>query len=141
MNSQAHGQSQEGTTVTVRGIEDEQDIHSHADGGEAFSGTSARAGSQRLGLDREVSAAGAGDFDPFGGVIDQLIDDATKQLVKSQECIVWYRSEAEEYQQKLNNLIKLKEQQQQQQQLMQQQQQQQAAAAESSNHNGENLGE
>jgi phage shock protein A len=40
----------------------------------------------------------------IGGILDQLIDDAEKQLVKSRECIVWYREEAKEYEQKLNNL-------------------------------------
>jgi phage shock protein A len=67
----------------------------------------------------------------IGGILDQLIDDAEKQLVKSRECIVWYREEAKEYEQKLNNLRKLKE----------LQQQQITAAAESSNDSGENLAE
>ncbi|MEG5018275.1 MULTISPECIES: hypothetical protein [unclassified Microcoleus] len=137
--NQEHGQSKESTTVAVRGIENEQDIYVDTDGGEALSGVSTRFGGEWLGLDREASAAGIGDFDPFGGVIDQLIDDARKQLVKSQECIVWYRSEADEYKQKLDNLIKLKELQQQQQQLMRQQQQLLGTTEQthSSNQNGE----
>ena len=42
-------------------------------------------------------------------MLDQLIDDAEKQLVKSHECIVWYREEVKEYEQKLNNFRKLKQ--------------------------------
>ena len=124
--NQEHGQSQEGEAIGVRRIEDKQDVYPHTDGGEAFSGASRRFGGQRLGFDRENSAAGAGDFNPFGGVIDQLIDDAKKQLVKSQECIIWYREEAKEYQDKLENLTKLKELQQQQFQQMKELQQQEA---------------
>ncbi|MEG4329981.1 hypothetical protein, partial [Microcoleus sp. herbarium5] len=63
-----------------------------------------------------------------GGMLDQLIDDAEKQLVKSRECIVWYREEEKEYEQKLNNFRRLK-------QLHEQQMA--AAEAEVSNHNGE----
>ena len=154
MNHQEHGQKSE--TLTVRGIEDEQDIHDHADSGEALSGVSARVGSQLLGLDREDSAARSGDFQPFGGVLDQLIEDTRKQLIKSNECIVWYREEVKEYEEKLKNLTKLKELQEeqyqemrrqqeillqqqeillQQQQSMQQQLMQQQQQTESSNHN------
>ncbi|MEG4147899.1 hypothetical protein [Microcoleus sp. Pol12B5] len=140
MNHQEHGQSQEGATVGVRGIEDEQDVYAHADGGQTLSGVGARFGSKSLTLDREVSSAGVGDFNPFGGVIDQLIDDAKKQLVKSQECIVWYREEVKEYQQKLDNLVKLKELQEEQQRQMRQQQLQQQQV-ESSNNGGETLAE
>lgn len=116
--NQEHGQSQKGKTVGIRGSEGGQSVHPYTDGSEALSGASARVGGQLLTLDREDSAARVGNFDPFGGVIDQLIDDARKQLVKSQECIVWYREEAKEYQQKLDNLVKLKELQQQQQEEM-----------------------
>ena len=123
MNHQEHGQSQEGEAVRVRGSEEKHDVYSYTHGSEALSGVSGGVGCQFLTLDREDSAARIGDLDPFGGVIDQLIDDARKQLVKSQECIVWYRAEAQEYEEKLNNLIKLKELQQQQQQRQQQQQQ------------------
>ncbi|EGK83474.1 hypothetical protein D0A34_09670 [Microcoleus vaginatus PCC 9802] len=144
MNHQEHGQSQEGSTVGVWRTEEKQDVYSHADGGEALSGVGARVGGQSLTLDREIGTEGIGDFDPFGGVIDQLIDDARKQWVKSQECIVWYRSEAEEYKQKLDNLIKLKELQQQQQQEMrrwQEAQRQQQQTQSSTTNGGENLAE
>lgn len=122
--NQEHGQSQEGEAIGIRGIEDKQDVYPHTDCGEALSGVSGRTGSQRLGLNRKDSPTGVGDFNPFGGVIDQLIDDAKKQLVKSQECIIWYREEAKEYQNKLENLTKLKELQQQQHQQMKELQQQ-----------------
>ncbi|MEG4121906.1 hypothetical protein QUA43_31155 [Microcoleus sp. N9_B4] len=123
MNSQEHGQIQEGETLRVRGTEEEHDVHSHADSGEALSANSGGFRTQLLGLNREDSAAGGGNFNPFGGILDQLIDDARKQLIKSNECIVWYKEEVKEYQEKLNNLIKLKELQEQQYQEMQQQQQ------------------
>lgn len=116
--NQEHGQGQKGETVGIRRSEGGQSIYPHADSSEALSGVGGRTGGQLLTLDREDSAAGAGNFDPFGGVIDQLIDDAKKQLVKSQECIIWYREESKEYQQKLDNLVKLKELQQQQRQQM-----------------------
>ena len=58
---------------------------------------------------REGSSERNYSNDPIGGILDQLIDDAQKQLVKSQECIVWYQSEAKEVQDKLQNLKKLRE--------------------------------
>ena len=116
--NQEHGQGQKSEAVGVRGSEGHESIRPYTHGSEAISGVSGGLGGQSVTINREDSKEGARDFDPFGGVIDQLIDDARKQLVKSQECIVWYREEAKEYQEKLNNLIKLKELQQQQQQQM-----------------------
>lgn len=142
--NQEHGQSQEGSAVRVWGTEEKQDVYAYTNGGEALSGVGARVGGESLTFNREASKEGIGNFNPFGGVIDQLIDDAKKQLVKSQECIVWYREEVKEYQQKLDNLIKLKELQEQQYQEMQRQQQiQQRQQPESSNdsNGGENLAE
>ncbi|MEG4572659.1 hypothetical protein QUA56_08135 [Microcoleus sp. N3A4] len=141
--NQEHGQSQKSEAVGVRGSEGDKSLRAYAHRSEALSGVSAGVGSQSLTLDREVGSTGARDFDPFGGVIDQLIADAKKQLVKSQECIVWYREEAKEYQEKLSNLEKLKElQQQQRQQMRELQEMQQQQQAESSNQNGgENLAE
>ncbi|MEG4842481.1 hypothetical protein [Microcoleus sp. B9-D4] len=160
MNQGQDEQSQESTTVGVRGGEGGQSFHPHADGSTAFEGAGARLGAQLLELDRENSAARAGNFNPFGGVLDQLIDDARKQLIKSNECIVWYREEVKEYEEKLNNLIKLKELQEQQyqemrrqqemllqqqqlmqQQLMQQQLMQQQQTESSKQNGGENLAE
>jgi len=134
--NQEHGQGQKSEAVGVRGSEGHESIRPYTHGSEALSGVSGGLGGQSVTINREDSKEGARDFDPFGGVIDQLIDDARKQLVKSQECIVWYREEAKEYQEKLNNLIKLKELQQQQQQQMRELQ-----AKSSSNHSEENLAE
>ena len=121
MNHQEHGQIQKSETLTVRGTENEQDFHYHADSGQAVSADSGRLRSEFVGLNREDSATGGRDFNPFGGILDQLIDDAKKQLIKSRECIVWYREEEKEYQEKVNNLIKLKELQEQQYQEMRRQ--------------------
>ncbi|MEG4360209.1 MULTISPECIES: hypothetical protein [unclassified Microcoleus] len=62
-----------------------------------------------LELHRENCSEGNYGNDPLGGILDQLIEDAQKQLVKSQECIVWYQSEAKEVRDKLENLRKLRE--------------------------------
>jgi hypothetical protein len=113
--NQEHGQGQEGETVGIRGTENKQNVYSDTDRGKAVTGASAGAGDESITPDRENSQEGAGNLDTFGGVIDQLIEDARKQMVKSQECIVWYREEVKEYEQKINNLMKLKELQQQQQ--------------------------
>ncbi|MEG4855664.1 hypothetical protein QUB10_32925 [Microcoleus sp. B5-D4] len=66
-------------------------------------------GTQRIALDRKSSTEGIGLKNAIGGILDQLLDDAEKQLAKSRECIVWYREEAKEYEQKIENLRKLKE--------------------------------
>lgn len=134
--NQEHGQGQKSEAVGVRGSEGHESIRPYTHGSETLSGVSGGLGGQSVTINREDSKEGARDFDPFGGVIDQLIDDARKQLVKSQECIVWYREEAKEYQEKLNNLIKLKELQQQQQQQMKELQ-----TKSSSNQSEENLAE
>ncbi len=135
--NQEHGQSQKSETVGVRGSESYKSLRPYTDGSEALSGVSGGFGNQSLTLNREASKEGTGNFNPFGEVIDQLIDDAKKQLVKSQECIVWYREEAKEYQEKLNNLVKLKKLQQQQQQQMRESQ----AKSSNDNNNEENLAE
>jgi hypothetical protein len=133
MNSQEHGQIQKGEALGIRGIENEPDVHYHADSGAALSADSGGVRSQLLGLDRENSAARGGNFNPFGGVIDQLIDDAKKQLIKSNECVVWYKEEVKEYEEKVNNLIKLKElQEQQYQEMLRQQEAQRQQQTESS---------
>lgn len=154
MNHQEHGQGQEGTTEGIRGAEGQQSFYPNPDGSAAFAGASTGFRDQLFTFDRENSPARTANFNPFGGILDQLIDDVKKQLVKSRECIVWYREEEKEYQEKLNNLLGLKELQEQQYQemrrqqeliLLQQQQIQQQLAqqqAQSSNNNGgENLAE
>lgn len=81
------------------------DTHSGEDAGRTGKGVWAVG----LELHREGSPQGNYSNDPLGGILDQLIEDAQKQLVKSQECIVWYQSEAKEVRDKLENLKKLKE--------------------------------
>jgi hypothetical protein len=119
-------------TKGVRGEEKRQDLWIDTNSGSNAGRVSEGIRSELVTSDRENSKEGASVVYAIGGILDQLIDDAEKQLVKSRECIVWYREEAKEYEQKLNNLRKLKE---------LQQQQITAAAAESSNDSGENLAE
>ena len=64
---------------------------------------------KRITLDRKSSKRGTGVKNTVGGIIDQLIEDARKQLGKSRECVVWYQAETKECEEKLENLIKLKE--------------------------------
>ena len=121
--NQEHGQGQQkGETVGVRGSEGGQSVHPYTHSSETLAGVGGGFGAQFLALDREDSAPGTGNFHPFGGVLDQLIDDTRKQLVKSSECVVWYREEVKEYEEKLKNLVKLKELQEEQYQEMQRQQ-------------------
>jgi hypothetical protein len=121
----------ESETEGVRGEEKRQDLWIDTNSGSNAGRVSERIRSELVTSDRENSKEGTSLVYAIGGILDQLIDDAEKQLVKSRECIVWYREEAKEYEQKLNNLRKLKE----------LQQQQITAAAESSNDSGENLAE
>jgi len=122
----------ESETERVRGEEERQDLWIDTNSGSNAGRVSEGIRSELITSDRENSKEGASVVYAIGGILDQLIDDAEKQLVKSRECIVWYREEAKEYEQKLNNLRKLKE---------LQQQQITAAAAESSNDSGEKLAE
>jgi hypothetical protein len=71
--------------------------------------TSTGVGFERIQPHRENSPEGNFFSHAVGGMLDQLIDDAEKQLVKSRECIVWYREEEKEYEQKLSNFRRLKE--------------------------------
>ncbi len=118
-------------TQASRRNESDEGVRLDTDGGENAREISTGTGTQCFQPDRKNSSAGNFIGNAIGGILDQLIDDAEKQLVKSRECIVWYREEAKEYEQKLNNLRKLKE----------LQQQQITAAAESSNDSGEDLAE
>jgi hypothetical protein len=111
--NEEHGQESE--TERVWGVEGEQDLRNYANGGNNVARISEGVGNQRVTLNRKNSEAGVGFGSAIGGILDQLIDDAEKQLVKSRECIVWYREEVKQYEEKLNNLRKLKELQQQQQ--------------------------
>lgn len=99
----------EGETEGIRREEERPDLWTDTDS----SGDAGRASQgvryQRLSLNRESSQEGDILSYAVGGMLDQLIDDAEKQLVKSRECIVWYREEEKEYEQKLNNFRRLKE--------------------------------
>ena len=123
----------ESETERVRGEEERQDLWTDTNSSSNAGRVSEGIRSELVTSDRENSKEGASLVYAIGGILDQLIDDAEKQLVKSRECIVWYREEAKEYEQKLNNLRKLKQ--------LQQQQITAAAAAKSSNDSGENLAE
>jgi hypothetical protein len=100
---------QESETEGIRGTEEERRLRFDPDGGEASQRTSEGVWAVGVELYREDCSEGDYSLDPLGGILDQLIDDAQKQLVKSQECIVWYQSEAKEIRVKLQNLKKLKE--------------------------------
>ncbi len=107
-------------TQASRGDKSDEGIRLDTDSRENAGQVSTRDGTERLQPDRKNSSPGNFLGNAIGGILDQLIDDAEKQLVKSRECIVWYREEAKECEQKLNNLIKLRELQRQQQEQQQQ---------------------
>ena len=126
----SHGQTQ-----GIRGSESLQDVRTDSDGSAAIERVSTGIGNQPIAAYREGSSPGVTAYDTIGGVLDQLIDDAERQKVKSQECIDWYKQELQEYEAKLENLRKLK-----QLQLQQQQQQQQLEQSNDSD-SGESLAE
>ncbi|WP_293335137.1 hypothetical protein [Microcoleus sp. CAWBG58] len=105
--SQTYGQKSE--AERVRGSKGDEGVRLDAYGSQNVERIGEGIGNQCISPDREGGKEGVGASDALGGILDQLIDDAQKQLVKSLECIVWYQSEAKECEQKLNNLIKLKE--------------------------------
>ncbi|MEG5210313.1 hypothetical protein QUB67_16865 [Microcoleus sp. ARI1-A1] len=100
-------------TKSTRRDEGSEELRIDPDGGENVGRTGEGTRSLSFPPDREGGAPGITLNFAIGGILDQLIDDARKQLVKSNECIVWYQSEAREYEEKLQNLLKLKELQQQ----------------------------
>lgn len=99
----------ESETEGIRREEERPDLRTNTNGSENAGRIGEGIGNQCISPDREGGEEGVGASDALGGILDQLIDDAQKQLVKSLECVVWYQSEAKECEQKLNNLIKLKE--------------------------------
>ena len=113
--NQTYGQESE--TERIRRIESQQNLRVDTYGGGNAERASEGTGSQRLTPNRENRTEGIGVTNAIGGIVDQLIDDARKQLGKSRECIVWYQSEAREYEEKLKNLTQLKELHQQQQEI------------------------
>jgi hypothetical protein len=100
---------QESETEGIRRTEEERRLRFDPDGGETPQRTSEGVWAVGVELYREDCSEGDYSDDALGGILDQLIDDAQKQLVKSQECIVWYQAEAKEIRVKLQNLKKLKE--------------------------------
>lgn len=100
---------QESETEGVRGIEGNEGVRIDAYGSETVERAGEGVRHQSLTLDRKGSKKGTGDKNTIGGILAQLLEDAEKQLAKSRECIVWYREEAKEYEQKIENLRKLVE--------------------------------
>ena len=96
-------------THAARGKEGDEGLRLDADSREDARRISTGIGTERFQPDRESGKEGNLLGYAVGGMLDQLIDDAEKQLVKSHECIVWYREEVKEYEQKLNNFRKLKQ--------------------------------
>jgi hypothetical protein len=88
--------------------ENPEELRFDADSGENVGRISEKSRTQRLTLDRKSRQRGTGALCAIGGIIDQLIEDAQKQLVKSRECVVWYQSEVRESEEKLANLQNLK---------------------------------
>jgi hypothetical protein len=96
-------------TETSRGNEKSQKLRIDADGGADVRRASEKTRAERLTLNRKSRQRGTGALCTLGGILDQLIEDARKQLVKSQECVVWYQSEVKESKEKLENLLSLKQ--------------------------------
>ncbi|WP_341730878.1 hypothetical protein [Microcoleus sp. EPA2] len=114
MNSETHGQESE--TERIWRSQSDESVRAYADGSEDAQRFGEGTRDKCVTPNREDSQKRVGSSCALGGILDQLIDDAEKQLVKSRECIVWYTEEVKDYEQKLNNLRKLKELQQKQEQ-------------------------
>jgi hypothetical protein len=95
-------------TEGVRGEEERPHLWTNTNGGENVGRIGEKSRTQRLTLNRKSRQRGTGALCAIGGIIDQLIGDAQKQLVKSRECVVWYQSEVRESEEKLQNLLNLK---------------------------------
>ncbi|EGK89272.1 hypothetical protein D0A34_23675 [Microcoleus vaginatus PCC 9802] len=109
-----HDYGQESEAIGIRGEEERQDLRLDTDGSDDAGRIGEGIRTQRIPSNRKNSKEGIGSKDAIGGILAQLLDDAEKQLAKSRECIVWYREEAKEYEQKIENLRKLIELQQEQ---------------------------
>ncbi|WP_293126871.1 hypothetical protein [Microcoleus sp. bin38.metabat.b11b12b14.051] len=104
--NQDHGQ--ESKTEGIWGAEEECGVRPNANCREDAERASQGTGTECLTPDRENSAERNRHTNPIGGILDQLIDDARKQLGKARECVVWYQSEVKEYEQKLQTFVELK---------------------------------
>jgi len=98
----------ESEAKTSWGDEKSQKLRSDADGSQDVGRISEKSRAERLTLNRKGRQRRTGALSTLGGILDQLIEDARKQLVKSQECVVWYQSEVKESKEKLENLLNLK---------------------------------
>lgn len=100
----------EGKTRTARRTKDREVVHadeSHREGGTGEAG----GGSGSFGSGTSgISRAGQTTDNPIvGGILSQLIDDAEKDVERTQECIEWYQRELEEKTQRLEDLKRLRE--------------------------------
>ncbi len=86
---------QESKTKGIWGAEAHQSLRIDACGSENAERVSKGAGNQPVALDRKSSKEGIDLKNPVGGILDQLLEDAEKQLVKTRECIVWYREKVD----------------------------------------------
>lgn len=107
----------ESETEASRGDEKSQKLRPDTDGSQNAGRAGERTGAECLTPNRKNCTEGIGAKNAIGGILDQLIEDTHKQLGKSRECVVWYQSEIKEFEEKLKNLIHLKELQQQQQEI------------------------
>jgi hypothetical protein len=98
----------ESKAKTSRGDEESQELRFDADSGPDVGRVSEKTRTERLTLNRKSRQGRTGALCAIGGILDQLIEDARKQLVKSQECVVWYQSEVKESKEKIENLLNLK---------------------------------
>jgi hypothetical protein len=96
-------------TQSSRGDKKNKGLRVDANSGKDVGRTGQGAGSQRVQSDRENRSAGDLVGHTVGGILDQLIEDAEGQLVKTRECVVWYQSELKEREEKLQKLRKLKD--------------------------------
>ena len=103
-----HDHGQKSKTEGIRRAKEECGVRVDANSREDAERASQGTGAECLAPDRENSAERNRNTDPIGGILDQLIDDARKQLGKARECVVWYQSEVKEYEQKLQTFIELK---------------------------------
>lgn len=107
----------ESETERIRGAEGDESLRINANRSEAAKRVSKRTGVECLSPDRKNRTEGIGTKNAIGGIIDQLIEDARKQLGKSRECVIWYQQETKECEEKLHNLLRLKELQEQQEEI------------------------
>lgn len=85
----------ENKTKGISGAEGHQSLRIDAYGSENAERVSEGAGNQLVALDRKSSKEGIDLKNAIGGILDQLLEDTEKQLVKTRECIVCYREKVD----------------------------------------------